>query len=154
MTHRNPEQDVLDDIAALITDQLRAGELSPTEAADLYCMCGQPWHGLPEFDCLGTPTAGEWRCSRTQCGLCSVRSLAAGGPARIWMAQAYHQMISRMEEIDPTPPSDTEPVRIVMDEHAKYLDDAWRAGAGEWASATNPLESQRRQRRVNAQQHH
>lgn len=53
---RNREQDVLDDIAALIDSQLAAGERDGYEP---QCLCGQDWHGLATGQCPGTPVVGE-----------------------------------------------------------------------------------------------
>lgn len=58
-TPDRPEQDVVDRIAALIDDQLAAGELIPIELDDLDCACGDVWHGFPRNGCPGTPVAGE-----------------------------------------------------------------------------------------------
>lgn len=61
-----PEQNVVDRIGALIDEQLAAGEMIPLEVDDLYCGCGDVWHGLPRNGCPGTPVAGEHSCVARQ----------------------------------------------------------------------------------------
>lgn len=55
-TSRNAEQDVLDDIAALVDEQLIVGEQDGYES---FCRCGREWHGLAAGACPGTQIAGE-----------------------------------------------------------------------------------------------
>jgi hypothetical protein len=54
----NPEQHVLDDIDALIADQMAEGEPWDDEAKDEWCRCGTPWHGLAIKGCPGSTTEG------------------------------------------------------------------------------------------------
>lgn len=57
---RNPEDDVLDAIGALVDRQIAHSELA-VDAHQPYCACGREWHGLPERGCPGTPVVGPGR---------------------------------------------------------------------------------------------
>jgi hypothetical protein len=57
-THRNPEQDVLDDIDRLVTETMKAGRMRDyDDQGESTCpVCGSLWHGLPgggKFGCPG-----------------------------------------------------------------------------------------------------
>ena len=54
----NAEQRVLDDIDALVDEQLDSGEPTGYDHGTQRCRCGADWHGLPRHGCPGTGFEG------------------------------------------------------------------------------------------------
>ncbi len=96
MTKVSTAQRVIDEIDALIDEQIRAGE--PRNGYDFddpdfpECRCGLNWHGLPTLVCPGSDTEGPLRPTVV------VEAFTAIAQADGQMAQQFAESWSRLAE--------------------------------------------------------
>lgn len=107
MTDKTPdapirsEQNVVDRIGALVDEQLAAGEMIPIEVDDLYCGCGDVWHGFPRNGCPGTPVAGERQRVPQQIRIPSAAMMEPEGePAILLRLSLQHRQWGLVDPVD------------------------------------------------------